>query len=87
MRNALEHLLKSAHALSQPVVLIEADTCRERQIGADAHEDPPPVWVVEVKVVLHNPALRQLQMPALFCPDGDHDPGRLVVLVLGPPRE
>jgi hypothetical protein len=31
--------------------------------------------VVNVKVVLYDPALNQLQVPALLCPDGNHDPG------------
>ena len=65
-----------AHALSQPVVLIETNARRKRQIGTDAHEHATPVWVVNVKVVLHDPALRQLEVPALFFSDGDHDPGR-----------
>ena len=64
------------HALSQPVVLIEANTRRKRQIGADAHEHPTPVLVVDVKVILHDPTLRQLQVPALCCSDGDQDAGR-----------
>jgi hypothetical protein len=32
--------------------------------------------VVNVKVILHDPALSQLQMPAIFCPDSNHDPSR-----------
>src|ERR1700758_3674621 len=34
------------------------------------------VSVVDVKVILHDPALSQLEVPAVFCPDGNHDPGR-----------
>ncbi len=45
------------HAVSQPMVLIEADTRRKRQIGTDANEHPTPVLVVNVKVVLHDPTL------------------------------
>ena len=50
----------AAHPVSQPVVLIEAQTCRKGQIGTDSHEHPTPTLVVDVKVVLHDPALRQL---------------------------
>ena len=64
------------HAVSQPVVLIETNTRRKRQIGTDAHEHPAPVWVVNIKIVLHDPTLGQLEVPTVFCPDGDHDAGR-----------
>ena len=64
------------HAVSQSMVLIEADTRRKRQIGADANEHPTPVLVVNVKVVLHDPTLRQLEVPAVLGSDGNHDPGR-----------
>ena len=64
------------HAVSQPMVLIEADPRRKRQIGTDANEHPTPVLVVDVKVVLHDPTGCQLEVPAVFCPDGDHDAGR-----------
>ena len=65
-----------AHAVGQPVVLIEADARRKRQIGTDANEHPTPVSVVNVKVILHDPALSQLEVPAVFFSDGDHDPSR-----------
>jgi hypothetical protein len=32
-----------AHAISQPVVLIETNARRKRQIGADSNEDATPV--------------------------------------------
>jgi hypothetical protein len=35
-----------------------------------------PAWVVDVKVILHDPALSQLAVPAVFFSDGDHDPSR-----------
>jgi hypothetical protein len=41
-----------------------------------AHEHSAPALVVNVKVVLDDPPLGQLQMPALFTADGDHNPGR-----------
>src|SRR6516165_12599512 len=65
-----------AHALSQPVVLIETNARRKRQIGTDAHEHPTPVLVVNVKVILDDPTLRQLEVPAVFFSDSDHDPSR-----------
>ena len=68
-----------AHAVSQPVVLIETNARRKRQIGADAHEHPTPVLVVDVKIILHDPTLRQLQVPAVLWPDGDHDAGRFPI--------
>jgi hypothetical protein len=43
-----------AHAVSQPVVLIETNTRRKRQIGTDANEHATPALVVNVKVVLHD---------------------------------
>src|SRR5262249_49282351 len=64
-----------AHAIGQPMVLIEADTGGERKVRADAHEHPPPVLVIDVKVVLNDPALRDLKMPSVHCliADGNHD--------------
>ena len=64
-----------AHAVSQPMVLIEANARREGKIGTNANEHPTPTLVVNVKVILHDPALSQLQVPAVFCSDGNHDPG------------
>ena len=82
-----------AHAVGQPVVLIEANARRKRQVGTDAHEHPTPVLVVNVKVILHDPTRCQLEVPALFLPDGDHDPGRFPgfendnhLIVLGVPK-
>ena len=68
-----------AHAVGQPVMLIETDPGGKREIRAHAHEYPAPAWVVDVEVVLHDPALGDLQVPAvrLLVADGGHDPGRL----------
>jgi hypothetical protein len=43
--------------------------------GADAHEHSPPVPVVDVKVVLNDPALRALEVPSVrdLIADGSHD--------------
>src|SRR6516164_6490743 len=64
------------HALSQPMVLIETNARGKGQIGTDAHEHPTPVWVVNIKVILHDPTLRQLEVPAVLGSDGNHDPSR-----------
>jgi hypothetical protein len=42
------------------VVLIEAHPSRERKIRADANKDPTPALVVDIKVVLHDPAVGDL---------------------------
>ena len=67
------------HAVRQPMVLIEADTGGERKVGADAHEHSSPIPVVDVKVVLNDPAMGDLKMPSVrdFVADGDHDARRL----------
>src|SRR2546422_11488903 len=67
---------------SQPVMWMEADAGRERQVGTHADEHAAPALIVDVEVVLHHPPLRDLQMPAilLLVPDGDHDAGGLAAL-------
>ena len=64
-----------AHAVCQPVVLVEADTGRERKVGANAHKHSSPVPVVDVKVVLNDPALRELKVPSVrdLVADGCHN--------------
>src|SRR6202048_2556120 len=61
--------------MSYPVVLVEADTGGKGEVGAEANEHPAPVAIIDVEVILHDPALRQLQMPAvvLFVADGSQD--------------
>src|SRR5262249_13464809 len=72
-------LLKSdsflPQVVGQPVMLIEIDPCREGKVGTQAHEHPSPAAVVDVEVVLLDPALRDLQMPAviLLVSDRNHD--------------
>src|SRR6266700_5169673 len=63
------------HAVGQPVVLIEADTGGEWKVGADAHEHPSPVSIIDVKVVLNDPAIRDLKMPTVrdLIADSNHD--------------
>ncbi len=67
-----------AHAVGQPMVLIEADTGGERKVRTDAHEHPPPIAVIDVKVVLNDPTLRELEVPSVcdLVADGGHDPRR-----------
>src|ERR1700730_7646214 len=57
-----------AHAVGQPMVLIEADTGGEWQVRADAHEHSSPVPVIDIKVVLNDPALRELEVLATLSP-------------------
>ena len=63
------------HPVREPVMLIEADASGERKVWTDAHEHPSPLPVVDIEVVLHNPAVRDLQMPAvrLAVADRGHD--------------
>ena len=66
-------------------MLIEIDPRRERQIGADAHEHAPPLLIVDIEIVLDDPALGELQMPAVrdLVADGDHDARRFSCLHYG----
>ncbi|MFQ5929007.1 MAG: hypothetical protein ACE5MK_04870 [Acidobacteriota bacterium] len=63
-------------------MLIQANACREGKVRADSHEHPAPASVVQVEIVLLDPALLQLQMPAVFLlvADGDQDAGRFTGL-------
>ena len=42
-----------------------------------------PMMVVNVKVILDHPGLGQLQVPTIFCPNGNHDPGGSLVSAVG----
>jgi hypothetical protein len=68
-----------AQAIGQPMVLIEADTGGEWKVGADAHEHSSPVPVVDVKVVLNDPAISDLKTPSVreFIANSNHDARRL----------
>src|SRR5215471_4841043 len=61
------------------MVLVEADPGGERKVGADAHKHASPVPVVNVKVVLNDPAICDLKMPPVrdVVADGSHDARRL----------
>src|SRR5260370_13561875 len=64
-----------AHAVCQPMMLVEADPGRERQVGAHAPEHAAPSLVVDIEIEVYDPALGKLQMPAVYRPiaDGDHN--------------
>ena len=64
-----------AQTIGQPVVLIETDAGGEWKLGAYAHEHSSPVPVIDVKVVLDNPALSDLKMPPVrdLIANGNHD--------------
>src|SRR5215470_9170804 len=49
------------------------DPCGEREIRTEAHEYRAPIAIVDIEVVLHDPALGQLQVPAVIflVADGD----------------
>ena len=59
-------------------MLIETNPGGEREIGAYAHEHPTPAAVVDIEVVLHDPALGDLKVPAvcLLVADCRRDPRR-----------
>jgi hypothetical protein len=53
------------HALGEPVMLVETDAGGKGEVGAPADEPPAPAAIVAIKVILRDPALRQLQMPSV----------------------
>src|SRR5205814_2449333 len=61
------------------MMLIETDSRRERQVRAHAHKHSAPAPVVDIEVVLHDPAVGDLQVPAVRLPVANrcHDPRRL----------
>src|SRR5712692_7026410 len=65
-----------------PVMLIQADACGEGKVRTHADEQATPRAVVDVKVVVHHPALGELQMPSVLglLADGDQDPRRFACL-------
>src|SRR5215471_4857115 len=60
-------------------MLVEANPSREREVGAHAHEHAAPALVVDIEIVLDDPAVCDLQMPAVcfLVADRGHDPRRL----------
>src|SRR5712675_1580893 len=57
-------------------MLMKTDPSRERKVGAHAHEHAAPILVGDIEVVLHDPAVGDLKMPAveLLVADCVHDP-------------
>src|SRR5947209_554068 len=82
IRALLEIEVLLTHAVGQPVMLIETDPRRERQIRAHANEHATPAPVVDIEVVLHDPAVGDLKVPAVRLPVADcrHDARRLTCL-------
>src|SRR6516162_7708368 len=86
-RSGAEHRMKAlalleidallAHAVREPMMLIEADAGGERKVRTDAHEHSPPLPVIDVEVVLNDPAICDLQMPSVgfAVADRSHDAG------------
>src|SRR6516162_4905491 len=84
-RSGAEHRMKAlalleidallAHAVREPMMLIEADAGGERKVRTDAHEHSPPLPVMDVEIVLNDPAVCDLQMPSvgLAVADCSHD--------------
>src|SRR6266566_7528671 len=64
--------------IRQPVVLVQTNAGGKGKVRAGAHEHPSPMSVVHVEVVLDDPALGELQVPAIVLrvPNRDHDPSR-----------
>jgi len=65
------------HAPGQPVMLIETDASGEGEIGADPYEHLSPTGVLDIEIVLLDPAPLHLQMPTVVFPDGGQDGGGL----------
>jgi hypothetical protein len=63
----------------EPVMLVETDPRREGEVRAHANEHASPAGIVEVEVILDDPALGHLQMPMiiLLVTVGNEDPSRL----------
>src|SRR5260370_26432759 len=59
------------HVPGDPVMLVDTDACRKREVGREANAHSAPVAIVDVEAVLNDPALSQLHVPAivLFVPD------------------
>ena len=56
-------------------MLIEANPGGEWKIGADAYEHSSPDFIIDVKIVLSDPAIRDLKMPSVcgLISDSDHN--------------
>src|SRR5512140_2211238 len=65
-----------SHALGQPVMLVEVNAGREREVRADADEHAAELGVIDVEVELIDPTARELEMAgAVFLADAREDAG------------
>ena len=62
--------------LGEPVVLIHTDAHRKGEIGAHAHKHRAPASILQVKIILIDPAMFNFQVPLVFVlvSNGHHDP-------------
>lgn len=58
-------------------MLIQADPGGERKVRADADEQPTPLAIEQVEVVLHDPPPRVFEMPPIVFADRDQNARRL----------
>ena len=54
-----------AHPVGEPVMLIETDSSGERKIGTQADEHPSPPAVIDIEIILNDPAIGDLKMPSV----------------------
>ena len=68
--------------VGQPIMLVEVDASRKREVRANPHEQASPMAVIDGEVVLGDPALPDLKVPAVFAgvSDGHHDAGGFACL-------
>src|SRR5438270_8157653 len=71
IRALLEIEVLLIHAVGQPVMLIETDPRRERQIREHAKEHANPAPVVDIEVVLHDSEVGDLKVQAVGLDDAD----------------
>jgi hypothetical protein len=58
-------------------MLIETDASGEGEVGADPYEHLPPAGVLDIEVILVDPAPLHLQMPTIVFADSGHVGGGL----------
>lgn len=68
--------------VGQPVMLVQADARREREVRTHAHTQAAPALVVEVDVAVRHPPLGELEVPPVVGrrADSRHDPSGLARL-------
>ncbi len=55
-----------SETVGEPVMLVQTEASGKGKVRADPNEHPAPLAVIQVEVVLLDPALFELQMPAVF---------------------